>query len=325
MWVFGYGSLVWRPDFPFRTRRPAFIYGWRRRFWQSSTDHRGIPTAPGRVATLVRGELEERCWGTAYQLEWASVDEVVEHLDFRERGGYARHEIEIHLAPPSPETVPGLVYIATEENENYAGPASLETIAAQITSARGPSGSNTEYLHELAKGLRGMGADDAHVFALEAAVASATAVRTEVDSEISMNLVPAAPSDEGRIKALHRRAFRPMLSEKPGLAWQDYSFANAWSASGFRWITVGDVQVGALSSETNAEKLRICSLIVDPSYQGRGYGHRALSLLIKEANLRKLPVEASIRAANERALKFYESAGFRNIHAGAERIRMCRP
>ena len=67
LWIFGYGSLVWRPDIPHDERRPAWIRGFARRFWQGSTDHRGVPEAPGRVVTLVRDEAA-RCWGAAYRV-----------------------------------------------------------------------------------------------------------------------------------------------------------------------------------------------------------------------------------------------------------------
>jgi cation transport regulator ChaC len=179
-WIFGYGSLVWRPAFPALEQRPARVRGWTRRFWQGSTDHRGVPSAPGRVVTLVP-EPDAVCWGMAYRVEPARLPEILDALDVREQGGYARHEVALELqqAPrraqraegersqyPGAAPVRGLMYVAGPDNPNYLGPAALDAIAEQVRRSTGPSGANLEYVLRLAAALREMGADDAHVFEL---------------------------------------------------------------------------------------------------------------------------------------------------------------
>lgn len=162
LWIFGYGSLVWRPAFAHRARRPACVRGFRRRFWQGSTDHRGVPGAPGRVVTLVR-ELEASdasCWGTAYHVSAADVDPVIAHLDHRERGGYERVEADLYFGDDGePTRCAGLLYLATPDNPNYLGPASLEEIAVQVLRSAGPSGDNVEYVLRLADALSDMRPD----------------------------------------------------------------------------------------------------------------------------------------------------------------------
>ena len=160
VWLFGYGSLIFKPDFPFLERRPASIDGWTRRFWQGSHDHRGTPEAPGRVATLVP-QAGGRCAGMAYLI----TPEVFAHLDHREKNGYLRLAIDIHFEVGS--STEGLVYVAADDNAAFLGAASERDIARQIAGATGPSGRNCDYLLALAEALRALGQDDAHVFAIE--------------------------------------------------------------------------------------------------------------------------------------------------------------
>lgn len=167
-WVFGYGSLIWRPTFPFDERAVGWIQGWARRFWQGSTDHRGVPGAPGRVVTLVR-EPGARCTGVAYRLPAGEREAILAGLDHREKGGYARHTVDVHVAART-EPLHALVYIATEANAEYLGPAAPAAITAQVRGAHGPSGSNVEYVLRLAEALRAIDAEDEHVFALAEAL-----------------------------------------------------------------------------------------------------------------------------------------------------------
>jgi cation transport protein ChaC len=164
VWLFGYGSLIYKADFPFIERRPAHIFGWARRFWQGSHDHRGTPEAPGRVATLVPSEGAV-CHGMAYLV----TPEEFAHLDHREKNGYLRVAIDIHFEAGGVEE--GLIYIAAADNAAWLGEAPLEEIARHIAAAAGPSGPNIEYLLRLAAALHEMGHHDDHVHAIEAYLA----------------------------------------------------------------------------------------------------------------------------------------------------------
>ena len=164
VWIFGYGSLVWRPAFPFAQKAPGYVVGWARRFWQGSTDHRGVPGAPGRVVTLVP-EAGARCWGMAYLVEPDRAADVLGALDHREKGGYARHRQTV-FRPDGTALDEALLYVATPDNPNYLGAAVIEDLVRQVRASHGPSGPNVEYVLELARALRAMGADDPHVFEL---------------------------------------------------------------------------------------------------------------------------------------------------------------
>lgn len=166
VWLFGYGSLIYKVDFPYLEQRPALIRGWQRRFWQGSHDHRGTPEAPGRVATLVE-KPGAVCKGMAFRVS----PSVFEHLDVREKNGYLRFSTPLTFDDGS--HAEGLVYIATEDNEAYLGHAPDAEIARQIASAAGPSGPNADYLLRLAESLRALGDDCPHTFAIESLLRSA--------------------------------------------------------------------------------------------------------------------------------------------------------
>lgn len=156
VWLFGYGSLIWKADFEWLERKPARIHSWVRRFWQGSHDHRGTPEAPGRVATLVPFD-GGTCAGMAYRITPA----VFDHLDEREKNGYLRTRIRIEFTDGS--AADGLVYVGSADNAAFLGPAEDAELARHIASARGPSGLNREYFERLVEALAALGERDPHL------------------------------------------------------------------------------------------------------------------------------------------------------------------
>lgn len=163
VWLFGYGSLIYKVDFPYLERRRATIRGWSRRFWQGSHDHRGTPQHPGRVVTLIPDE-DAVCAGMSYRVAPATFRQ----LDFREKNGYVRRAVTLDMPPGG--AVDGIAYIAPAGNAAWLGAAGVAEIARHIAGSAGPSGSNRDYVVRLAESLREMGVDDPHVFAIERAL-----------------------------------------------------------------------------------------------------------------------------------------------------------
>ncbi|KAI2629608.1 ChaC-like protein-domain-containing protein [Hypoxylon sp. NC1633] len=150
----------------------------------NSQDHRGTPTAPGRVVTLIERSFwasladahdsaPEKVWGTAYRIRGDKVAEVKEYLDIREINGYTIHYTPFHPvtttaasdAGSEPPTIRTLVYIGTPDNDQFTGPQDPQALAEHIYVSEGPSGLNRDYLLGLERALDELSPEsgDAHV------------------------------------------------------------------------------------------------------------------------------------------------------------------
>lgn len=154
LWVFGYGSLIWKPDFSYEQRVIGYVKNYKRAFHQACIDFRGTKECPGRSLTLEEQEGAVT-WGVAYRVT-ASVEA---YLNQRERTYDERAFLDIYAAdcPHTPAVRHVLTYIATPGNLWYLGPAPLKDMAEQIARRQGPGGPNYEYLFRLEESLRQIG------------------------------------------------------------------------------------------------------------------------------------------------------------------------
>ena len=161
---------VWKNnDFEYELKKPGYLKGFIRRFYQNSIDHRGIPEKPGRVVTLVLASDDEaKVYGIGYKIAAEKVKEVLNHLDYREKNGYDRYETTFYPMDGS-EPKPTIVYVANEQNPSWNNNHKLEDIASQIVESVGPSGKNTEYVYNLCDAMRQYfhNVKDDHLFDLE--------------------------------------------------------------------------------------------------------------------------------------------------------------
>ncbi|KAF1936737.1 ChaC-like protein [Clathrospora elynae] len=150
-WLFGYGSLIWKPPPHYDQRIPGYIEGYVRRFWQASEDHRGTPSSPGRVVTLIdkahwetltdHHESTERVWGAAYHIPSPKVAEVREYLDLREINGYSIQFSPFHPAAAAAATrssVTSAVASSSDDGESGSSTSSGGKTSSASTSTSAP-------------------------------------------------------------------------------------------------------------------------------------------------------------------------------------------
>ena len=157
-WVFGYGSLMWRPGFDHLERAAATLHGRRRAFCIYSVHHRGTYERPGLVLGLAPGGAVR---GAAYRVAERDWPHVYAYLLEREQPTETYIEARRAVRLADGRRVDALVFLSDERHAQWAGNLSLERQAELIAGAKGLSGPNVEYLRDLVEHLREEGVRDA--------------------------------------------------------------------------------------------------------------------------------------------------------------------
>lgn len=159
MWVFGYGSLIWQPDFPVAEAVTARLEGWHRSFCMRSIHHRGSEAEPGLVLALDAAEGAV-CLGLAFRVAPGAEAETLAALRERELISSAYLEREVALALTDGRRVQALAYVIDPAHAQYCGGLPLEEQAQIIARAQGGRGPNRDYLWNTAAHLDALGLGD---------------------------------------------------------------------------------------------------------------------------------------------------------------------
>ena len=156
LWVFGYGSLMWRPGFAYARRYKALLRGWRRSLCVFSHVYRGSPEQPGLVLGLDRGGA---CPGVAFEVDAALREPTIRYLREREQVTAVYLERVAPITLEAGDRVLAVTYVADRLHYQYAGRLDRGAMLEYVRAGRGKSGDNAQYIletndHLLALGVR---------------------------------------------------------------------------------------------------------------------------------------------------------------------------
>ena len=165
LWVFGYGSLMWRPGFEFLQQVPARLIGEHRALCVYSFDHRGTPKKPGLVLGLDRGGA---CRGIAYRVSAERRDETIKYLRGREQTTHVYREVmrSVWLENEASARVSALTYVVDRGHVQYAGRLSLAEQLRYVRQGHGRSGNNRDYVLSTVKSIEAQGLRDSQLHQL---------------------------------------------------------------------------------------------------------------------------------------------------------------
>lgn len=167
LWVFGYGSLMWRPGFKFIEQVPARLIGEHRALCVYSFVHRGTPEKPGLVLGLDRGGA---CRGVAFRVAERNRAATVAYLRAREQVTSVYREVmrSVWLENGAGQRVSALVYVVDRGHVQYAGRLSPAEQLRHVLQGHGQSGPNREYVLSTVKAIEAEGFRDAQLHRLAA-------------------------------------------------------------------------------------------------------------------------------------------------------------
>ncbi len=168
-WVFGYGSLIWHPEFTYSKKHIATLNGYARSFCMWSIHHRGTEDAPGLVLALDEHDQAD-CRGVAFFIEPEHAVKAIADLRERELVSSAYLEMSLPVTLDNGEHIEAVSYVVNRDHVQYCGGMPLEEQAQIIARAVGGRGPNTEYLYNTCECLNGLGLDDADLAFLESRV-----------------------------------------------------------------------------------------------------------------------------------------------------------
>ncbi|HEV3242138.1 MAG TPA: gamma-glutamylcyclotransferase [Methyloceanibacter sp.] len=159
LWVFGYGSLMWRPGFPFTEAQSALLKGAHRALCVYSVVHRGTHAEPGLVLGLDRGGA---CKGMAFRVTAGAEDETVAYLRDREQvtDVYVEAVRPIRLLDGSGRVLKAMTYLVDRNHRQYAGDLPLEAQIRIVRAGKGQAGGNVEYVLRTLRHLEEAGVHD---------------------------------------------------------------------------------------------------------------------------------------------------------------------
>lgn len=159
LWVFGYGSLMWNPGFPYQEREIARLPGYNRSFCMRSIHHRGTVDRPGLVLAL-DAMPGAACDGVAFRVAPERAEETLAYLREREliSAAYLERMLPVDLADG--RRVTALCFVIDPDHVQYCGGLSLDEQARIIAHAHGGRGPNDEYLYNTAEHLAEIGLID---------------------------------------------------------------------------------------------------------------------------------------------------------------------
>jgi glutathione-specific gamma-glutamylcyclotransferase len=165
LWVFGYGSLMWRPGFAFVERIPARLIGEHRALCVYSFVHRGTPEKPGLVLGLDRGGA---CRGIVFRVAEKDRAETVAYLRAREQVTSVYREVmrSVWIESSARQRVSALTYVVDRGHIQYAGRLSLPEQVRHVRQGHGQSGANRDYVLATVKAIEAEGFRDAQLHQL---------------------------------------------------------------------------------------------------------------------------------------------------------------